>query len=642
MHSCMRKFTFLPTALALMSAVLLSSCTTSDSSQGGQASSVAMSVARKVPHVVTDWSQHAGALVRVEMKSTVGVLLDEIPEQHRDRYAQEVMGKTFAYWADRAKRQIRLTSLRLSYRNQKNKKQLPLPPEHLWKVELQGQPRRENIEGHDVVTIPYTFTSTILTDAASPGITEPALANVGGLWSENFTFPVDPEYIFQRTGFACMNESQFPPNSMDAEESDLFFDDRCQVEKKLTNTGCHQTQLPKTSCIKAISDKIGSIKTAVRFTRLAWDATVADKVRSGEVTNPTGPDLEPYREEFLKNRNTYRYIAPHSCAVQEKCVTGTGWRHLLMFPTADLNAGAQPLDIGFVDYFLNGKDSVLEKHGVFEMSACHKHYHFAHYGTFSFGDRAPTLTRKNGFCLQPTARLWNNELSPMHHPYTDCLEQGVASGWIDEYRMGLDCQWLDVTGLSLDKTYPLTFETNPEGFLCEGNLAKDEKGVTRFEPTEFKTEAGEPVFKPVCDFFPQWKENNTESYDITLLSAGDSYVTQKCREGLSGPLRNCGFTNARKLMECTPGKQVTISCRLAQGRAPHVLRVCEGSRAINMGLPCTYNEALANVDITTQRDITFTCPTARDDIETGGAFSYLAGALFIEDGSTMVNCTVVK
>jgi hypothetical protein len=572
------------------------------------------------------------------MESKVGVVLDEIPPEHREWYAGSLQEMPLAFWAERAKAQIRLTSLRLSYRNGKNKAQLPLPPESLWNVQLQNTPVRETIDGHDVVSIAYKFSTTILTDDASPGASEPKLKDIGGVWTEPFTFPVDPEYIFQRTGFACMNESEFPPNSMDAEESDLFFDDRCTVEKKLSNTGCHQTQLPKSSCVKAITDKIGKVSASVTFTRAAWDPKIADRVRTGEVTNPNGSDLVPDKEEFLKNRNTYRYIAPDSCAVQEKCVTGTGWRHLLMFPTADLNAGTQPLEIGFVDYFLKKQNSVLQQHNVFEMSACHKHYHFSHYGSFSFGDAAPTITRKNGFCLQPTARLWNNELSPLNHPYTDCLDQGVASGWIDEYRMGLDCQWLDVTGLSTAHPYPLTFETNPDGLLCEGTPKKDEKGKQLFEPTEFKTEDGKPVDKPACEYFPQWKDNNTESYSVNLLNAGESYVTEKCRDGLSGPLRNCGFTNKKELMQCNPGSQVTITCRIPKSSHPQVVRVCEGSHQHNTGLPCTYNDALATAVINTQRDLTFTCPGARDGVETGGVFSYLAGQLFVQDPAAPVDC----
>lgn len=624
--------------LALAALVLLAGCTpqTPQRQETVASSAPASSVA---PLPQPDWAAMTGALVDVRMRSTVGVLLDEIPPAYREDYAAAIAQQSLQVWQERAHRQIRLTSLRLSYRYAKGKKQLPLPPEELWEVRFDGTPQRLRIDGHDVVAMPYAFSTTILADAASVAVSEPALAAEGGTWSEHFLFPVDPDFLFQRTEFACMNESQFPPNSMDAEESDLFYDDRCGVETRLSVTGCHQTALPQRSCVTAVREEVGGVQSSVVFTRLAWDGALASRVRRGTVTNLTGPDLAPHRAEFLKNRTTYRYIAPSSCAVQEQCVTGTGWRQLLMFPTADLNAGMRPLDIGFVDYFLQGKDSVLEKHGVFELSKCHNHYHFSHYGSFSLGDSVPALTRKNGFCLQPTARLWNNEASPLHHPYIDCLLQGVAPGWIDEYRMGLDCQWLDVTGLPTDRSYPLTFETNPEGFLCEGTAQKDADGRQIFESTDFTTTDGRPVSRPACAFAPRWQENNTESYDVVLLRPGESYVTQECAQGISGPLRNCGLDNAKFLHTCTPGEQVTLDCRTREEGSPQIVRVCEGSRAHQMGIPCTYNDALAQGLIDgALTQMTFVCPRARDAGEDEGAYSYLSGPLFSGESAALVEC----
>jgi hypothetical protein len=206
--------------------------------------------------------------------------------------------------------------------------------------------------------------------------------------------------------------------------------------------------------------------------------------------------------------------------------------------------------------------------------------------------------------------------------------------------MGLDCQWLDVTGLSTAMPYPLTFETNPDGLLCEGTPKKDDKGKQIFEPTDFVTDTGKPVDRPACDYYPEWKDNNKESYNVNLLNAGESYVTEKCRDGLSGPLRNCGFTNKKQLFKCKPGSKVTIMCRIPEKSHPQLVRVCEGSHKHNVGLPCTYNDALANEVINTQRDITFTCPEGRDDIETGGVFSYLGGQLFTHDPAAAVDCVI--
>ena len=588
------------------------------------------------------WSQLPGALVGVRMESSVGVLLDELPHEQREHLVRALSEKPASFWEDRARRQIRLTSPPLSFRNgfypKGTKWQLPLPPEKIWSIELLHAPRRETKDRHDVVTVDYRFSGILLTDELSPGLSEPTLKEIGGVWNEPFVFPIDPEFIFQRTGFACFNEGQFPPNSVDAEEADLFYDHGCQVEKKLSPIGCHQTRMPGMSCLAALQADIGRVNTVMRFERLPWDAVLADIVRIGEITNPDGPDLEPYKEEFRQHRFTYRYIPQDSCALAEQCVGAPGWRKLLMFPTADLNSGAAALAIGLVDYFhtMNGTD--LAEHGLFEMSACHNHYHFSHYGTFSLGDGSDAINRKNGFCMQPTARLSNHELSPLHHPYIDCIDQGVAVGWIDEYKMGLECQWLDVTDAQHGRDVLLSFTTNPDGLLCEGTLRLDEKGKKLFEPTAFTTSTGEPVDRPQCDVYPLWQKNNSDAYHVSIPAEGESYVTGECREGLFGELRNCGLQNRKEISECPPGKKVTVQCSIPPGSPAQIVRVCEASRALHTGMPCTYNDALASAVLEGQKDIVFTCPAARDSLETGGAYSFLTGALFPEEETVNVTC----
>jgi len=592
------------------------------------------------PIAQPEWSQYPGALVRTSMHSVVGVLLDEYPSALRERYAESLLQKPESFWIDRAKRQIRLTSLRLNFRNIGGRLQLPLPPEEQWTIALADQPQRLTIDGHDLVTMDYDFSGILLTAEDSPGQSEPVLGNIGGVWDETFVFPVDPEFIFQRTGFACYNESQFPQNSADAEEADLFYDHRCTVEKKLTNTGCHQTQIPKTSCVAALSENIGKIETVMAFERLPWNKETADRARTGYMTNGAGPDLQPYKKGFEQHRFTYRYIPKNSCTIVEQCVGGPGWRQVLMFPTGDINVGSDALEIGVVDYFHEENGSVLSQHGLFEFSACHEHYHFSHYGSFTLGAGSEAITNKNGFCLQNSSRIFNNELTPLHHPYVNCVHQGVSVGWIDEYRMGLECQWVDVTKIEANRDLPLSFTSNPDGLLCEGKLRTDVEGNTLFEPSPFKTSSGEPVDKPQCDFYPAWFANNTESYNVHLPGPGESYVTDACREGLSGALRNCGFRNKKTLSECFPGKQVQINCTVPAGSKVQIVRVCEGSRTLNTGTPCTYNDALASGIVEMQTDITFTCPAARDDRETGGVYSFLTGALFPEENAAEVTCVV--
>ena len=95
---------------------------------------------------------------------------------------------------------------------------------------LVDTPVRQRIDGHDVVAITYDFDSVLLTDPASPATSEPKLAKIGGIWSEPFNLPVDPELVMQRTGYACMDEADFPFNSVDSEEVDSFYDQDAVVE----------------------------------------------------------------------------------------------------------------------------------------------------------------------------------------------------------------------------------------------------------------------------------------------------------------------------------------------------------------------------------------------------------------------------
>ncbi|MSP60808.1 MAG: hypothetical protein EXR72_10795 [Myxococcales bacterium] len=587
-----------------------------------------------------------GALIAVNMDSTVGVLLDEIPAPMRDRVANNLIGKPLEFWKQRAEDQIELTTYRLVFRKffyEKGKPRDSLAissTKSLWNVALRGAPRRTMVKGHDLVVIDYTFATTILTDAESPGISEPALKGIKGRWSEPFIFPIDPKLVFQRTRFACMDEEDFPPNSVDSEETSSFYDQECDVEAMLSDTACHQTELPAVSCVDALDAKIGKVTTEMRFERLKWNTELANKVRLGPITNPKGPDMQVVGEEFRENRLVYRYIQPDSCTLVEQCVGGPGWRRLLQFSTSDQNTGTKDVHIGAVDYYQDGVPRPLIDHGVYELSACHQHYHFMHYGTFSYGQDAAT-TSKRGFCLQATIRYLNNEYSKLTNPYAGCDFQGVGSGWADQYRAGLECQWIDVTAIDTTKkavTKALTFSSNPDGFLCEGEPKLDANGDQIFEPTNFTTLDGRPVDRPACDLFPGWDANNLDSYDVTLTTDGEGYVTAACKSGQIGPLRNCGFKKRAENLGCTAGGSVKLRCTTS-ATAAQVARFCDYSKALRTGIPCTYQEALATAVIEPSgSDVTFTCPAARDAVETGGRFSLYAAPVYPGDAAAAIHC----
>ena len=584
-----------------------------------------------------------GALIQVTMHSTVGVVLDEIPIAMRKKVAASYLHMPNSFWKERAKMQVEHTIYRLIYRNffyNEPKGTLPLPPERLWSITLEApRAQRQTFHGHDVVLIPYTFTTTLLTDVASPAQVEPKLAKVDGVWNEPFKLPLDPEFLLQRTGFACLDEDGYPPNSADSENARFLFDQECDVETPETAV-CHLTEpLPTESCTQALRRHVGLVHTEMRFVRLPWNADLADQVRVGTPSEHARPDLQVIGSALHDNRIIYRYIPADSCAITEGCVQGPGWRRLLLFTASIQNLGAQALVVGATD-----DSSPLRQHNVFEFSACHEHFHFRHYGHFTLGARTPQRTEggKRAFCVESTQRHFNNEFSPLAHPFS-CDNQGIQAGWGGDYIAGLECQWIDITNVAIPPggiMRPLTFEVNPDRFLCEGTPRTDADGNLLFAPTEFTTETGEPVDRPLCDFAPHWQANNKKARLVTLPPTG-SFVTQPCTRSQSGPLRDCGFTPQHTALACAPGQAAPLRCATDEGKPMQVVRVCETSNVLGTGVACVYQEALANAIVGQEATLVpFTCPAARDALEPGGQASFYAAPVSHTDAAAFVHCSV--
>jgi hypothetical protein len=596
-----------------------------------------------------------GSLVRTTMTSRVGVLLEDFPVAMRDRVAAAVLAQPDEWWIERARWQLRLTYVHLVYRKyyfpsdeRDSKNALPLPPEENWSVVLApGGPARTTVDGHDVVAVDYDFSGTLLSDVDSPGISEPALGAIGGTWDEAFVFPVDPTLLLQRTGFACISEEQFPPDSVDAEEAYRFYDHTCLLELPGDVFGrplCHFAEpLPQEDCVDALSRVVGRVDTSVHYERLAWDAALADAVRSGEVTTPDAPDLSVLTtgEGLNDNRIIYRYVEADSCEVVEGCVGGSGWRRLLIFDSHDHNVGGQPLVIGPVDYFVEGLGGELIDHNVYTLSECHNHFHFQYYGNFSFGSASGRRIQKNGFCLESTDRLSNNETSPLHTNFV-CEHQGVSAGWGDLYGSSLVCNWVDITDVDTSAgpvTDDLTFHSNPDGFLCEGELVKDASGAQVWEPTEFRSPDGAVVDRPLCVPAEGVEDNDVGSVEVTIPVRG-GFMTAPCRSDQDlGPLRNCGFTLDETLLDCAPGEPVSLTCTGGDPAKPQVLRVCETSQVLGTGVDCSHRDALANVVLDAASiTITLTCPAARDATEPGGQIALYTAPVFEPDGPVAITC----
>jgi hypothetical protein len=590
-----------------------------------------------------------GALVRVGFKSKVGVLLDEIPDSIRERVAAKILAQDRSVWVERAKRQLALASYRLNFRpsfyeDEDQKSQLPLPPPELFDISL-GKAERAQVGEHDYVLVDYTLDAMLLTDVDSPKRSEPALAKVGGTWDEPFIFPIDPELLLQRTGYACMDEAEFPPNSVDSEDVEFFYDQTCEVEPELTKDGCHYTSLAQQSCVEALDARVGKIEAPMHYERIAWDPKKADAARVGEVSNPNGSDLKVLHDELLVNRLTYRYVSADSCAIAENCVGGKGFRRLLQFNASEQNTGSAPLEIGNVDYFLDMPDDPTPNanHHIYEYSECHMHYHFSHYATFAFGG-STDLGSKRAFCLESVARYSNNEHSPTWSPYSSCHFQGISQGWADQYNAGIECQWVDVTSIDTSNgpvSKPLDVTSNPDGFLCEGQPVLDKKGEIVWQSTAFETDAGEPVDRPKCDFMDGWDANNATTVGVTLPPPGEGMLTSPCTRGQIGKLRNCGFSYDHEVRACKAGKKFSLSCSLAEGSAPQVVRICEASAVLGAGVACSDADALATQELVDANAVAFDvpCPGARDDDEPGGSYALYTAPSFPGDAAAEVTCT---
>lgn len=587
-----------------------------------------------------------GALVAVSFDGTVGVLLDELPEAIRDRVAQDVIDKPGDFWVARAREQLRLSSIRLTYRQffypDEGRFQLPLPPEPVQRFDLDPQgPTRATIDGHDMVVIGYHFHSYLVTSVDSPGVSDPDLAAVGGVWDEPFVFPVDPTLVFERTGYACMSESSLPAGTIGPENAYLAYDDTCVVEVP-TAPICHFTMPgPSESCVEAVTRAVGHLEAAIHYEHVPWDEALAAEHRLGAIEQPDYPDLAVRSDALAVNHISYRYFPEDACELQEECIGAPGWRRILNFDATDENIGGKPVHIGAVNFYLVDEETEASLHGMYEFSACHQHYHFKHYGNFELEGVPNAAGYKTGFCLISTDRLMNNEQSPMNNPYADCAYQGIESGWADRYQAGLPCQWLDITdvGVTGDPVEAtLSFHSNPNGFLCEGTLVTDADGKQIWEPTDFKTSDGKPVDRPKCEFFPGSEDNDVGTTPVMVSEKG-SIVTSPCQKNQIGPHRNCDLSERDDTPTCTPGADVTLKCSVADPSKPQVVRICDYSFTLGQGMACSAIDAFATKVVDGQDvEVSFKCPSMRDDIELGGRYSIYAGGVWNADGDSAVTC----
>lgn len=156
------------------------------------------------------------------------------------------------------------------------------------------------------------------------------------------------------------------------------------------------------------------------------------------------------------------------CLVGENCLDGVGPRLVVRFSTRTENIG--PVD------FIIGDPSTSPGY-VF--SPCHGHYHYYDYAAYRIVDGTGNVVavgHKQGFALIDIGPIDPSDPNTPPNGTYNGSYQGISRGWYDEYSSGLQCQWVDVTGVP-PGNYFLEVEVNPSRLFEESSYANNVASV---------------------------------------------------------------------------------------------------------------------------------------------------------------------
>jgi len=163
------------------------------------------------------------------------------------------------------------------------------------------------------------------------------------------------------------------------------------------------------------------------------------------------------------------------CLLEEGCVSGPGMRRVLVFDTETPNIGSGDLIVG----------EPSPSNPDFVFSPCHGHYHFEGYATYDLVDAAGNVVasgHKQAYCMRDDSRFLSDSDvrgAPLYN--CDGGVQGISRGWSDIYDVGLDCQWVDITGVPAGDYY-LRTRINPERRIYELDYSNNELLVPVYIP----------------------------------------------------------------------------------------------------------------------------------------------------------------
>jgi hypothetical protein len=214
--------------------------------------------------------------------------------------------------------------------------------------------------------------------------------------------------------------------------------------------------------------------------------------------DPRGcPDLTVSKDKLREWYIVKATFSEDDCAVQEG-LTVAGTRRLLLFRYNTPNQGPGDLIIG----------NPPEHPELFVFHPCHNHFHFKEYADYrlwtsnayskwvklrSQADpkvlsrdlfhEHPELQKhlvvgaKLGFCVIDVHPAPIPDRPPEPGKYFDCsANQGLSTGWSDEYYIVLDGQWIDITETKAG-TYVLEVEANAEHIFQEADLSNNASAV---------------------------------------------------------------------------------------------------------------------------------------------------------------------
>mgnify|MGYP002622083995 CR=1 FL=1 len=628
-----------------------------------------------------------GALIDVTIRGTVGVLLADTSSTHEaNRYAAHFLKKNNKHWDPLIKLQSHYSDYQFQFRRYFSEagSHLSLPDDSLFEINYLGPSRRQlwttpgsNLT-HDAIVQDYSIHVVIVTDYHSPCISDPAFCSVGGSITEYVEVPLDPVVFIQRTGKACLVESNYPPYSWDSDLPYSLYLSYCEADfvrppdaEEWECLTCHCTPpYPELDCLEALDLKTGRVTLEATFTRLPYQSALANQWRYEPNGAPhLGANLIPIKKDMLIGYENYRYFAEDAIEVHEQCVGEPGWRKIIKYSSNAYNNGRHYMYLGPVNFHfpVNGTLPTFANHGMFINDPVHHHPHNIWYLNFTALDKKKQLTNgksKIGFCAVGSKRFVNSEWAVWANNCTSCEYQCIPPGSADAYQTGIPCQHIDVTSGEVGKIRAKT-KINAWDVMCEGQIVVNETTCEPlYEPTNLtactldESECYHPVHRPVCnhssnelDYFDDNEEEVKYDHRGCGLSSVTDSVSQYGVDREIGPLRNTEFSlYGSQLRTCTNGT-VTLNCTIPNSHSTQdnseVVRVCESSFKLGCGTACRWEDALVTKVIPpgpTYTLVNFTCPSARDSDEPGGYYS-LYRANFVatlgkhKDGTVV--CTVV-